>query len=96
MSNAKEPLTLEKLYTAAKEFCIKASTLEYPELVGVTDGKAVGTFVEHRLNHYLSNRWSLEIGNSASVVRFKQRQLAIKRKFQGLLRVRSYYRKREF
>ncbi|MDR0932218.1 MAG: hypothetical protein LBM70_04260 [Victivallales bacterium] len=62
----KEPLTLEKLYIAAKNFCVEASSLDYPELVGVTDGKAVGTFIEHRLKRYLSSRFFIEIGNSAS------------------------------
>ncbi|MDR1329261.1 MAG: hypothetical protein LBK23_06640 [Oscillospiraceae bacterium] len=65
MSN-KAPLTLEKLYIAAKEFCYTASQKDYPELIGITDGKAVGTFVEHRLKHYLSNRFLVKLGNSAS------------------------------
>jgi hypothetical protein len=61
-----EQLTLEKLYIAAKEFCIAESKLDFPELIGVTDGKAVGTFVEHRLKHYLSDRFKVLSGNSAS------------------------------
>jgi hypothetical protein len=35
-------------------------------LVGVTDGKAVGTFVEHRLKHFLSESYEVVLGNSAS------------------------------
>jgi hypothetical protein len=66
MSNTKEPLTLEKLYTAAKEFCYTASQRDYPELVGITDGKAVGTFIEHELKNYLLNRYLFELGNSTS------------------------------
>ena len=30
----------------------------HPELVGVTDGKAVGTYVEHRFQRYLSERYN--------------------------------------
>jgi hypothetical protein len=62
----KDKLTVEQLCVSAKEFCIAESKLDFPELVGVTDGKAVGTFVEHRLKNYLSARFDLQIGNSAS------------------------------
>lgn len=34
-------------------------------LWGVTDGKAVGTYVEHRLQDYLQAHYQLEVGNSA-------------------------------
>jgi hypothetical protein len=66
MTRIKEPLTVEKLYIAAKEFCYSESQTDFPELVGVTDGKAVGTFVEHRLKDYLSDRFTVILGNSAS------------------------------
>jgi hypothetical protein len=62
----KEPLTTRKLYLTAQEFCIAESKLDFPELVGVTDGKAIGTFVEHRLKHLLSERYDVVLGNSAS------------------------------
>jgi hypothetical protein len=63
---SKEHLTKEKLYIAAQEFCASESKKDFPNLVGVTDGKAVGTFVEHRLKHFLSDRYKVVIGNSAS------------------------------
>jgi len=66
MEIKKEQLTIERLCFAAKEFCQAESQIDFPELVGVTDGKAVGTFVEHRLKNYLSERFILEVGNSAS------------------------------
>ena len=66
MEIKKEQLTIERLCFAAKEFCQAESQTDFPELVGVTDGKAVGTFVEHRLKNYLSERFILEVGNSAS------------------------------
>jgi hypothetical protein len=62
----KDFLTIEKLYIAAQEFCVAESNIDFPELVGVTDGKAVGTFVEHRLKHFLSDRFEVVLGNSAS------------------------------
>ena len=66
METKKEQLTIELLCSAAKEFCQSESQLDFPELVGVTDGKAVGTFVEHRLKNYLSERFVVVAGNSAS------------------------------
>jgi len=36
------------------------------ELFGVTDGKAIGTFVEHEFQSFLEQRYVLEAGNSAN------------------------------
>lgn len=36
------------------------------ELFGVTDGKAIGTFVEHEFQSFLEQRYILEAGNSAN------------------------------
>ena len=36
------------------------------ELYGVTDGKAVGTFVEHEFQQFLSSRFDMDLGNSAN------------------------------
>ncbi|MCL2398365.1 MAG: restriction endonuclease [Defluviitaleaceae bacterium] len=66
METQKEQLTIELLCSATKEFCQSENQLDFPELVGVTDGKAVGTFVEHRLKNYLSKRFIVVVGNSAS------------------------------
>lgn len=43
----KEELTIETLISEAKQFCSDYSDVYMPELFGITDGKAVGTFVEH-------------------------------------------------
>ncbi|MCL2146596.1 MAG: hypothetical protein FWH52_02195 [Synergistaceae bacterium] len=62
----KEIITIAKLFEATKEFCVIEGRINFPELIGVTDGKAVGTFVEHRLKDYLTERFDISIGNSAS------------------------------
>lgn len=62
----KMELTITDLISCAKEFCIKESSIFREELFGVTDGKAVGTFVEHLFKSYLSERYDLTIGNSAN------------------------------
>ncbi len=62
----KNQLTIEALINEAEEFCVKNSGVYRPELYGVTDGKAVGTFVEHLFQEYLAERYDLTVGNSAS------------------------------
>lgn len=61
----KEQLTLDKLIVEAKTFCEFMSHENHRSLVGVTDGKAVGTYVEHKFQHYLSEKYELSIGSSA-------------------------------
>lgn len=58
-------LTIDALIEAAKEFCVRESNKQRPELYGVTDGKAVGTFVEHTFQKFLSQKYDFEIGSSA-------------------------------
>ena len=62
----KPELTINNLITEAKNFCISMSNADHPSLYGVTDGKAIGTYVEHLFQMYLSNYYNVIIGNSAS------------------------------
>ena len=41
-----------------------------PALFGVTDGKAIGTYVEHKFREYLDERYLYEKGSSASGIDF--------------------------
>lgn len=59
----KPPLTQVDLIAAAKAFCQDRHA--YAELLGVTDGKAVGTFVEHRFLARLEAAYEVQSGNSA-------------------------------
>lgn len=61
----KRALTLDCLISEAKNFCKIASKENHISLLGVTDGKAVGTYVEHRFQHYLSERYDVTVGSSA-------------------------------
>jgi restriction system protein len=45
-----ELLTLKSLKTTALSFCVKLSATPIHSLYGVTDGKAVGTYVESTFN----------------------------------------------
>ena len=59
-------LTLESLAASAKEFCSQESGVYKKELFAVTDGKAVGTIVEHDFQEFLAARFDMDLGNSAS------------------------------
>ncbi|MDY2799385.1 MAG: hypothetical protein SOV16_09555 [Anaerobiospirillum succiniciproducens] len=61
----KPVLTIRDLILAAEAFCELLSDENHTELIGVTDGKAVGTYVEHRFKSYLGDMYDVEIGNSA-------------------------------
>ena len=58
------------MFLATKVFCVSEGKKNFPELIGVTDGKAVGTFVEHKLKEYLLERYDLVAGSSASGIDF--------------------------
>ncbi len=51
-ANNKPQLTVGALKQEAKNF-LRAFAREHTELFGITDGKAVGTYVEERFNLYL-------------------------------------------
>lgn len=70
MTMPKPTLDLAGLKTSATEFTGTLSAQTIPELFGTTDGKAVGTFVEHGFQSYLQERFSHTPGNSASGVDF--------------------------
>lgn len=58
-------LDIEDLKKEAKIFCDFMRKENHSSLIGVTDGKAVGTYVEHRFQDYLSSKYELEVGSSA-------------------------------
>lgn len=62
----KQKLTLEQLCCEAKKFCEIQSGLNHSDLLGVTDGKAVGTYVEHSFKAYLEEKYLFDSGNSAN------------------------------
>lgn len=61
----KDDLTIDLLIQEAKLFCELMSKENHKSLIGVTDGKAVGTYVEHRFQHYLFDKYIVSIGSSA-------------------------------
>lgn len=58
-------LTIDDLKKEARNFCLHISKEKIHELYGVTDGKAVGTFIEHRFQAHLEVNYNYTKGNSA-------------------------------
>ena len=62
----KPTLTIEILCAEAAKFAEIESLYDEPGLYGVTDGKAIGTYLEHKFTAYLAENYSSQQGNSAS------------------------------
>ena len=58
-------LTIPLLIQEAQAFAILESLHQEPLLYGVTDGKAVGTYLEHKFQLFLQDRYEFTLGNSA-------------------------------
>ncbi len=74
----KPKLTLEVLKTEARMFAGIESSHQEPSLYGVTDGKAVGTYFEHKFRSYLRERYDFEEGSSASGIDFPELEVDMK------------------
>lgn len=72
-------LTIEILCKEAKLFSSEESKHPEPSLFGVTDGKAVGTYLEHKFRAYLTDKkYSFEAGNSAAGIDFPSLRVDMK------------------
>lgn len=65
-----QKLTLDLLLKEASRFAVAESSHDEPDLYGVTDGKAVGTYLEHKFMAYLKKAYNFDVGNSASGIDF--------------------------
>lgn len=63
-------LTVESLCKEAAIFSAAESRHAEKSLFGVTDGKAVGTYLEHKFKTHLQEKYEFESGNSASRIDF--------------------------
>ncbi len=73
-----QPLTVELLLKETSSFAKAQSKHSEPGLFGVTDGKAVGTYLEHRFQTHLQNRYTYSRGNSARGIDFPELGVDIK------------------
>lgn len=74
----KRQLTVDTLRKEAAKFAHAEISHDEPDLYGVTDGKAVGTYLEHKFMHYLKKSYLFEVGNSASGIDFPGLQVDMK------------------
>lgn len=63
-------LTLDILIKEAEEFIRKTSNTTHPQLLGISDGKAIGTYIEHSFKNYLKRKYRFNIGSSAKGIDF--------------------------
>jgi hypothetical protein len=74
----KTKLTTESLRKEAKEFTKIESQHDEPSLFGITDGKAVGTYLEHKFQTYLKAKYDYVEGSSAKGIDFPELLVDIK------------------
>jgi hypothetical protein len=63
---AKPALSVELLLEEAAKFSAMVSAHEQPALLGLTEGKMVGTCMEHKFIDDLTEKYSLDGGNLAT------------------------------
>lgn len=74
----KPNLTIKRLCAEAKAFALVESTHTEPNLYGVTDGKAIGTYLEHKFQEYLRDRYDYRPGSSAKGIDFPEINVDLK------------------
>ena len=63
-------VNIQSLCQEAATFSAAQSKTPEKPLFGVTDGKAVGTFLEHKFRDYLKGRYEFQVGSSANGIDF--------------------------
>jgi hypothetical protein len=74
----KQELTIKFLCREANVFAEHESKHAEPLIYGVTDGKAVGTYLEHKFQAHLHEKYNFEEGNSARGIDFPKLDVDIK------------------
>ena len=71
-------LTLDDLRMEAATFGKAESRHAEPTMCGVTDGKAVGTYLEQKFRFYLQDKYEFQLGSSASGIDFPDLEVDMK------------------
>lgn len=74
----KPELTVDTLKAEARAFAALESAHREPALFGVTDGKAVGTYFEHKFRQHLQARFDFQEGSSAKGIDFPELDVDMK------------------
>jgi len=71
-------LTVDIICREAREFALVESSHAEPMLYGVTDGKAVGTYLEAKFRRHLGQSYIFKDGNSAKGIDFPELGVDVK------------------
>lgn len=74
----KPRLSVDRLCDEAKAFTDRESKHDEPKIYGVTDGKAVGTYLEHKFQDHLEAKYRFETGSSAKGIDFPELEVDMK------------------
>ncbi|MBX3413210.1 MAG: hypothetical protein KF708_11020 [Pirellulales bacterium] len=74
----KRALTVELLCHEAHDFAAVESSHPEPSLYGVTDGKAIGTYFEHKFRALIETKYTTSRGNSAKGIDFPSLEVDMK------------------
>lgn len=74
----KSKLQKQNIKAEATKFSHWMSNKRIKTLYGVTDGKAIGTYIEHQFKIFLQKRYKFNIGNSATGIDFPNQNIDIK------------------
>ena len=81
-------LTIETLCAEAAKFSQAESRYNEPTLFGVTDGKAIGTYLEQKFRRFLQTQYQFIAGNSAIAPAFVRKtspiRIGARRSFKGV------------
>ena len=74
----KKILTLELFQKEARDFAKQLTRIEHKDIYGVTDGKAIGTYIEHAFQLHLEKKYHYHRGNSAKGIDLPELNVDIK------------------
>ena len=77
-SDCMKPLDVNSLKKEAKAFSVRESNYKESSLFGVTDGKAVGTYLEQEFQRSLAEKYTYSKGNTAKGIDFPELDVDIK------------------
>lgn len=72
------PLTVQLLCQEANFFALQESKQSDSNLYGVTDGKAIGTYLEHKFQRFLHEKYDYVEGSSAKGIDFPELEVDMK------------------
>ena len=74
----KPQLTIKQLCNEAGSFAAQESLHQDPIIYGTTDGKAIGTYLEHKFRAQLAGKYTFGMGSSAQGIDFPELNVDMK------------------